>query len=152
MLDLYKFLTVQNIHQNLTCVSKEECINILVNSLGSSGKIPEEFLTTIGDEVLEREKKGSTGIGNGIAIPHCKTQHIDGIVAALGVHSEGLDFQSLDKKPVNIILLTISSTKMTGPYLQFLSQICSLLKNETYCEAIIKANKPEEILERFQNV
>lgn len=102
--------------------------------------------------LLEREQLGSTGIGGGIGIPHGKLVAIDSIVVGFGLSREGVDFDSLDNKPVHIFFLLITPSNSTGSHLKVLAQISSLLKQKSFKESLIKADSTDEILAIIQSV
>lgn len=91
----------------------------------------------------EREKLGSTGIGENVAIPHAKMKGLDKIVAAFGISKKGIDFDSLDRKPVNFVFVLLTPEKATGNHLKALVRISRLLKNPEFRSTILKA--PDKI-------
>jgi len=82
--------------------------------------------------VLARERTRSTGIGSGIAIPHGKCKAVRGLVMAIGIAHEPIDFVSIDGKLVTIILLLVSPADQTGPHIQALAQISRLMLDEKF--------------------
>ena len=97
--------------------------------------------------VLEREKIMSTGIGDGIAIPHGKSDAVNGLAAALGIHKRGVDFESLDGEPAYVFFLLVSPADVSGPHIKALARISRLLKNDDFKRKLIDASTAEEILE-----
>ncbi|GJL80131.1 MAG: PTS fructose transporter subunit IIA [Nitrospinaceae bacterium] len=93
----------------------------------------------------EREKLGSTGIGENVAIPHAKSDEIDQILTIFGRCTDGIDFDSLDKKPVYFVWLVIAPSHSTGHHLKALARISRLLKNGQLREGILKARNENEI-------
>ena len=112
----------------------------LLNSLGTI-KDRETLLTAL----LEREKLGSTGIGENVAIPHCKSDEIDHIFTVFGRSIGGIDFESLDQKPVHFVCLVIAPTQSTGHHLKALARISRLLKSQSLREGILQAANAGEI-------
>ncbi len=102
--------------------------------------------------LLEREQLGSTGIGGGIGIPHGKLASINSIVVGFGLSREGVDFDSLDNKPVHIFFLLITPSNSTGSHLKVLAQISRLLKQQSFKESLIDAKSAGEILQTIQSV
>jgi fructose-specific phosphotransferase system IIA component len=105
------------------------------------------------DAVLTREAIRSTGIGSGIAIPHGKCAGVRELVMALGVAREGLAFDSVDGKPVFIVILLVSPVDKTGPHIQALAQISRLMLNEELRNALEKvpsAQAAYELLSRHE--
>jgi fructose-specific phosphotransferase system IIA component len=103
------------------------------------------------DSVLEavfmREKTRSTGIGSGIAIPHGKCAGVDDLVMSVGIAHEPIDFDSIDHKPVKIIILLASPLDRTGPHIQALARISRLMLDENFKTKLENATSPEEVYE-----
>jgi len=102
--------------------------------------------------LLEREKLGSTGIGGGIGIPHGKLASINSIVLGFGLSREGVDFDSLDNKPVHIFCLLMTPENSTAIHLSVLAQISRLLKQNNFKINLLKAESAEEIEQIIQSV
>jgi PTS system nitrogen regulatory IIA component len=96
---------------------------------------------------MERETKMSTGMKHGIAIPHGKSQSLDGLVACIGVSDASIDFDALDHQPCRIFIMTLSPVEQTGPHLQFLAEVSLLFKSEEKRRQILAADTPEKIIE-----
>ena len=100
-----------------------------------------EFLQVL----LEREKLGSTGIGEGVAIPHGKVKDLDKLIVSFGRSEKGIDFNATDSQAVNLFFLLIAPESSTGSHLKALAQISRLLKDEKTRESLKKAETREEI-------
>ncbi len=99
-------------------------------------------------EVLEeRESLGSTGIGGGIAIPHGKPANMETVFLGLGISQNGVDYDSLDNKPVHIFFVILTPEHSTGGHLKVLAQVSRLLKQESFKQALIAAKTPKEIFD-----
>jgi PTS system nitrogen regulatory IIA component len=120
-MNLKKLLTKETICLHLKGKSKEDIINELLDILHSTGKIRDREAAYTA--VMDREKKMSTGMKHGIAIPHGKTASVDDLVACIGVSDSPVDFDSLDGEPCRIFIMTLSTLEKTGPHLQFLAEI-----------------------------
>lgn len=105
----------------------------------------EEFTRAI----FEREKIISTGVGIGVAVPHVKIPAVKDFVAAIGRSFKGIDFQALDDKPVNIVVMIGSSDKQAGEFLKVLAKVVLKLKDKDFRRAIMLARSPEEVKELF---
>jgi len=97
------------------------------------------------DVLLEREKLGSTGIGDGIAIPHGKLPVLDKLVVSFGRSVTGVDFDSLDGRPVHIFFLLLAPENSAGLHLKALARISRMLKDISFRESLINADSPESI-------
>jgi len=100
--------------------------------------------------LLERERLGSTGIGDGIAIPHGKLRDIDDLVLSFGRSSEGIDFESMDGKPVHLFFLLVAPEACAGIHLRALAKIARLLKNGTVRKRLAKVDNREDIFSIIQ--
>ncbi|MBN2538845.1 MAG: PTS sugar transporter subunit IIA [Deltaproteobacteria bacterium] len=95
--------------------------------------------------LLEREKLGSTGIGDGIAIPHGKLAGLEDLVVSFGRSQRGVDFDSLDGRPVHIFFLLMAPENSAGHHLKALARISRMLKDVSFRESLIKAESSENI-------
>ena len=140
-----EFLDKECIIVGMKSKTKEEAIKELLAKLKENGFIKDE--KEILETVMEREKLGSTGIGQGIAVPHAKSDQIENLVAALGISKTGIDFNSLDGEQVNIVFLVLAPTKSVGLHLKALAKIARLLKDRVFRNALKDAQSPEEIMD-----
>ncbi len=127
--------------------TKEGVIKELLSLLVTSGKLAS--IDQAFQDVMDREKQMSTGIQEGVAIPHAKTRAVKDLVAAVGIKKEGLDFDSLDGKPSTIFILTLSPIDRIGPHVQFLAEISKIIQHVEAREELLKATSVEEILKVF---
>lgn len=141
---LSQVLTPEVIELELKSRNKKEVLEEMMDILLKAGKIQskEPILTNI----LSREELMSTGIGNGIAIPHAKCSNIESPVVALGFSKEGVDFEAIDKSPVYIIFLLITPEESVGSHIKALAKISRLLKHAHIREELLKVKNKEEIL------
>ena len=95
--------------------------------------------------LMEREKLGSTGIGENVAIPHGKSDELTQIITVFARSLSGIDFESLDQKPVHFVCMVIAPAHSTGQHLKALARISRLFKNQTLREGILKAEDSNEI-------
>jgi fructose-specific phosphotransferase system IIA component len=109
-------------------------------------KNPEEVL----EAVLEREAILSTGLGNGVAIPHCKSGSVENFSVALGIHPDGVDFQSLDQQPAHIIFLLIGPENKPGLHIRLLSRISRIISREDIRQQILAIQSSEEVYQVLQ--
>jgi PTS system nitrogen regulatory IIA component len=96
--------------------------------------------------VMDREKKMSTGMKHGIAIPHGKSPTVNDLVACIGVSDAAVDFDALDHEPCRIFIMTLSPVEKTGPHLQFLAEISLLFKSSEKRQEILNASSEEEVM------
>ena len=146
-MNLKKILNKDSVKIGLPGGTKEEILENLVDMIVSAGKGLDR--KTVMEAVRFRESQMSTGMKHGIAIPHGKTDSVDDLHAAIAVSAKPVDFDSLDKKPARIFVITISPEERTGPHLQFLAEVSGLLTNETLREKILAAKDEDELLGLF---
>ncbi|MCR5724608.1 MAG: cation:proton antiporter [Treponema sp.] len=125
---LVKKIKARAISVDLQGNTKDEILKELVQLLANTGHVT-NFAQVLHD-VDEREKVMSTGMQNGIALPHAKTDGVDGLCCAIGIKKTGADFGAMDGKPSTIFILVASPKVEKSPHLQFLAFITSILKNE----------------------
>lgn len=138
------FLCKGAVTADLKSQNKEEVIGELVGLLYKAKKIKNrEKVIKI---LMEREELGSTGIGQGIAIPHGKSDTVNNIVAAFGVSKRGIDFDALDGELVYLIFLLIAPPDLAGIHLKALAKISRLLKDKFFRQALRNATDVDEII------
>jgi fructose-specific phosphotransferase system IIA component len=143
-MNLKKPLSVEAISLEMKGSNKEEILAEMVNLLVASGHIRDR--EAVLRAVTEREKRMSTGMQNGIAIPHGKTDSVDCLVAALGIKRAGVDFGALDGQPSTIFVMTVSPDSRTGPHIQFLAEISRPLNDAAVRSKLLAATSREEVL------
>lgn len=142
---LSKILTSKSIQIPLKSTTKDEVLKELTKILVESHEMinMEEIL----EKVVTREKKMSTGIGYGVAVPHAKHDGIKDIKMAFGVSKQGIPFDAIDDELVYIIFIMISPANTAGLHIQTLSAISRLMSYEDMRSRIKSANNAEELLE-----
>ena len=127
---------------SLTGINRDECIKELIDKLATARTLKNS--DSIFDAVLEREKIMTTGVGNGIAIPHCKHADSPEFAVCLGIQPKGIDFQSIDKKNVNIIFLLVGPENNPGLHIKLLSRISRLMSNEELRQQLLECKSDKE--------
>lgn len=148
-MNLKKILSKEVICLDLKSKTKDDVLGELIDILINSGKIDASKKESVLNSVQKREAQMSTGMQEGIAIPHAKTDEVEDISACIGISKEGIDFGSLDGKPSDLFIMTISPARKTGPHVQFLAEISRLLTNPGKREQIYAAETIEEVLAIF---
>ena len=130
------FLVDQAVSCDVTSQAKEDVIRELVGLLVKAGSVKERDQDRLVQILLNREALGSTGIGQGVAIPHGKADCVSRLVAAFGVSKAGVKFDSLDGEPVNIFFLLVAPEDSAGPHLKALARISRLLKDKHFRDSL----------------
>lgn len=141
---LSELLNPQALQPRLKGRIKREVLVELVELLESAHGIHSQG--EILDRVLRREGMMSTGIGNGVAIPHGKARAVDRMVAACGVASPGIDFESVDGEPATLFILLVSPEAVGAPHVRVLANISRLLKEEPVREQLRACTSADDFL------
>ncbi len=144
-MQLSDFLKKEYISTNIASDDRDETIRELVNLLDGDGVLNNAQQTF--NAILEREKIMTTGVGNGIAIPHCKDSACPNFAVAVGVLNKKIDFSSIDKKKVKLIFLLVGPENNPGMHIKLLSRISRLLSNDELRENLFNAKSADKILE-----
>ncbi|HEX7573928.1 MAG TPA: PTS sugar transporter subunit IIA [Bacteroidota bacterium] len=128
--------------------TKNEVIDAMIDLVASSPKVLDKG--KVRKAIFEREEIMSTGVGNGFAIPHGKTEAVSDIVAAFAVTAQPIDYQSLDEKPVRLVFLLVGKDNLVGPHIKLLSRISRLMNKEEFRRRLLDLKSPREILEAFR--
>jgi fructose-specific phosphotransferase system IIA component len=137
----------------------------IITSLKGTRKIEiiEELLTLMNDQkllsdfdqalndILAREGYLSTGLENGLAIPHAKSKGISNLTMVFGIKKDGVEFETLDGKPAQLIFLVLSPVDTSGPHIQALAMISRNLKNASIREKLRNSQSPQEVAEIFKS-
>lgn len=135
------------IRLNLDVADKDDCLRKVVDLAGATGKVKDvERLHTV---IVDRERLMSTGIGNSVALPHGKTDVVDQSMVAVATLSSPIDFDSLDDKPVSIVVLLIGPESNVGVHLRLLSRISRLVGSEQFRASLLTAKSAEDVLALF---
>ncbi|MFW5684164.1 MAG: PTS sugar transporter subunit IIA [Spirochaetota bacterium] len=140
-------LTPQLVTTNLQGASKRAVIESLVSLIEGSGGVKDRELAL--SDVLSHENENSTGMENGIAIPHAKTDAVDRLVACVGVSKGRIEFECLDRKPAQIFVMTLSPRDGTGPHVRFLAEVARLLKDADVRKRVLAAQTDDELFQVF---
>lgn len=147
-MDLSKVIRSETIKLDMEATTKEEALQELTTLLFNVNAISnqENFLK----DVFYRESIGTTGIGNGIAIPHGKSKFVNKTSLAIGRTKFDIEWESLDEQPVHfIILFAVTEEDKNSTHVKILAKVASNLGDDDVCAKLLQAKSPEEILEIF---
>ena len=136
-------LKKDSIIANLAGANKGEILREITDFLQKQGLIKDK--ETLLNTLMEREKLGSTGIGENVAIPHGKSDELSQIITVFGRSLQGVDFESLDQKPVHFVCMVIAPSNSTGQHLKALARISRLFKNQDLREGILELQDANQI-------
>lgn len=140
---LTDILKPENIKMPLAAGNKTDAITELVNLLDSNGDLKDA--RRVLDAVLEREATRTTGIGNGLAIPHGKCNGTEQLVMAIGKAANPIDFQAIDGRLVTWIWLLASPPDKTGPHIHALARISRLMTIDKFRQGLAAATTPQQV-------
>ena len=141
---IVEFLNEKAIVANMKAGTKEAVLRELVEVLAKAEGIKNQG--ELVKVLMGREALGSTGIGQGIGIPHAKTNGVKKLVAALGICPQGVNFDALDGEPVHIFFLLVAPEDSAGPHLKGLARISRLLKDKYFRESLKQLSDEKTIL------
>lgn len=125
--------------------NKPDVLRELVRILKDAGQIDD--VEGVLRSVQEREAKLSTGLEDGIAVPHCKTAAVSSLKLAIGISPEGIDFDSLDGKPAKLFFLLLAAPNLSGPHVEALAEIAKLAQSKAFCRALSLAANAQEVVD-----
>jgi PTS system nitrogen regulatory IIA component len=143
---LHSLLSEDLIIPDLKSAARDEALKEIVKFLKSGARISRD--KDLYDKLIQREKLGSTAIGDGVAIPHCKLKGVKSPLLVLGISRQGVDFDSLDGKPSHLIFLVVSSPDNPSISLQILAAIAKLVRKATALpRRVLEARGPRAVIE-----
>ena len=142
-MQLDQIFKMEFINANLSAKTKTEALAELVNTMIKGGfKLNSSSIIKI---LQQRENLGSTGIGDGVAIPHGKIPELDDLIVAFGRSTEGIDYDSLDGKPVHLFFLLLAPENSAGQHLKVLAKISKMLKIANFRKMLLKAKTQRDL-------
>ena len=142
-----EFLCKNAVNNDLEAATKADVINEMVGSLVEAGAIEKRDKAKVVEILMAREALGSTAIGQGIAIPHGKSEATTKLIAALGISKKGVNFDSLDGEPAYIFFLLVAPIDSAGPHLKALARVSRLLKDKFFRDSLKNTKTAKDILE-----
>lgn len=143
---IMEFLNKKATSVALESRDKKGVIKELLELLVRAGEIRPRDREKLVKVLMDREMLGSTGIGQGIGIPHGKSPTVKKLVGAVGISKEGVNFDSLDGEPVYIFFLLLASQESAGPHLKALARISRLLKDKYFRELLKNTTTGKELI------
>ncbi len=147
---LSKFSEENLIVFDLQAASKKGVIEELVDLINVSNMVSDKDMLL--KDIKDREELVTTGIGYGVAFPHAKTKSVKGIVIAFGRSNEGIDFEAIDHKPVNLFFIIAAPEDAIGAHLNVMSRLSYLMKSEENRQTLMTVTSPGEVLELIDQV
>lgn len=144
------FLREKAISVSLKAIDKPGVIREMVQLLVKAGEVKPQDTDRFVEILLAREALGSTGIGQGVGIPHGKSNCVSQLVGAFGISPRGVNFDALDGEPVYIFFLLVAPEDAAGPHLKALARISRLLKDKFFRDSLREAKEERTVLRIIQ--
>ncbi len=142
-----EFLCKSAVSNDLKSTTKADLIAEMVGLLVEAGAIDKKHKAKIIESLMARESLGSTAIGQGIAIPHAKSEYVSEMVSSLAVSKKGINFDSLDGEPAYIFFLLVAPVDSAGPHLKALARVSRLLKDKFFRDSLKNTKTSKDIIE-----
>lgn len=149
-MNLMDFVVPQATIPDLQATERNGIIRELVGALASTGAMGPDDAQVVARAVIQRENKGSTGFGKGVAVPHVKHAKVSRIMAAIGRSAQGVDFAALDRAPVYTVVLLLSPIGDPDGHLQAMENIFRHLQRDNFRRFLRQSETAEAILELIQ--
>ena len=140
-----EFIVREAISASLTAGQKEGVIREMVENLRTAGYFKSNESEDVVRAILKRELLSSTGIGDGVAIPHAKHGSVDRLVGAVAVSPQGVPFDSVDNDPVFVLVMLISPQERPSEHLRALEGVSRCLKDKKFVQSLRQATTPQQI-------
>src|SRR5690625_4026196 len=144
MMKITELLLKDTVILDLQSTEKKQVIDELIDKLYETGKITDKEVFK--QEILAREAQGSTGIGDGVAIPHAKSSAVKAPTLVFGRSKNGIDYESLDGQPAHLFFMIAATEGANQHHLDTLARLASMLIDGSFREQLLAANSKEEIL------
>lgn len=144
---MLSFICVDAILADLKADTARGAVDELMQALVEAKAVSKTHQRTLVDAVMRRERKGTTGFGNGVAIPHAKHESVRGVVAAVGRSAGGVEFTALDSRPVHLLFLLLSNPERPEEHLKAMERVFRSIKNDNFRRFLGQAAGREEIVD-----
>jgi PTS system fructose-specific IIA component/PTS system nitrogen regulatory IIA component len=141
------FIVIEAIRTDLKADTPRSAIDEMVGALIEAGAVAKSHRRRLVDAVMRREKKGTTGFGNGVAIPHAKHEDVDGVVGTVALCRHGVDFQALDGEAVHLFFLLLSNPETPEEHLKAMEHIFRSIKNDPLRRFMMQASSQPELVD-----
>jgi nitrogen PTS system EIIA component len=146
-----EFVIREAVSANLVAVQKEGVIREMVENLKIAGSFKGNESEDVVKAILKREMLSSTGIGDGVAIPHAKHSSVERLVGAVAVSPAGVPFDSVDSDPVYVLVMLISPQERPSEHLRALEGVSRCLKDKNFVRSLREAKSPQQIWDLICN-
>ncbi|MHC4952685.1 MAG: PTS sugar transporter subunit IIA [Planctomycetota bacterium] len=149
---LHEYCIPESILCDLEPADKEDAIRQMIDALVVAKALTAKSGTAIGKEVIERERQASTGIGNGVGIPHARTDLVKKVVLTFARVPDGFDYAATDGQRVRILCLLLSPKSATNEHLAAMKSIVSIVRDNYQCKRLIGCKSPESFIDLLREL
>lgn len=150
-MSLLENLKKNNILVKPNAKNRWEIIEEMVELAVKNKEISHDDAETVKNALIDREKSMSTGIGNGVAIPHCSTSKVNSIITVMALSSKGLNFDAIDNEPVKIVILLIVPKDKLSQHIKTLANIAKMMSDASLREKLLELKTSDSILKTLKN-
>lgn len=151
MAKLIEMLKLGGVYVGFNSTQKEDSLDEILSYFCEKGKFAKAYKNKLKEAILERESNGSTGIGEGVALPHCRIGKDDEAILFISLAKTQVDFDSIDAKPVKVVFLAILPKSNTEIHTNALKAIAGLMRNERFSKYIKEATTIQEVVEIIED-
>lgn len=149
-MEVHEFINQDLIKMNLKSKDKDSVIKEMIDIMVENGIVTDK--EEVIDKAMEREAKGTTGVGKGVAIPHVKSAAVEKPAVAFGKSSEGIDYGSMDEKPSYLFFLITVPEESHDEHLQLLAQLSRNLVHDDFRQSLLDAENSKEVMDILNNI
>lgn len=144
---LMRFIVTDAVLADLKATTPRGAIDEMVEALVAAKALPSDDQRKVVDAIMRREKKGTTGFGNAVAIPHAKHEAIKGVVGLVARSAAGIDFGALDRQPVHLFFLLLSTPDQPEDHLKAMEHVFRCIKNDNLRRFMCQADSREALVD-----
>jgi len=149
---LHEYCIPGAILPDLEAADKEDAIRQMVDALVASKALTAKKAAVIGKEIIERERQATTGIGNGVGIPHARSKNVDKIILSFGRVDTGIDYAAVDGARVRVLVLLISPKDATDDHLSAMKSIVGIIRDGYQCKRLIGCRSAESFVDLLKEL
>lgn len=149
---LAEYLVKDAILPNLEAADKEDALRQLVGALAGAKAITKAKASAVADEIVERERRATTGIGSGVGVPHARSDNVKNVVLAIGRVEGGINFGAVDGERVRVILLLVSPKDEHERHLAAMKQIVQIVRDPYQCKRLLGCSTPESFVDLLAEI
>lgn len=149
---LVDILSEKTVRTNIEAAERDAALQEMLAQMAAAGMLDTHDVGAILEALVKREALGSTAIGRGVAVPHARTDAVEGTILGVGLSAAGVAFNSLDGEPVHAVFLVIGGSAAADDYLQVMQQVSELIQNEDFRRFLSHARTTGDVLDLVEEM